>query len=59
MFLKEIKEQCLFREDKHEKKNQEMYEETVDEFNTETLSKLAIWLPYQKMYIVLKMFVLV
>ena len=59
MFLKEIKEQYLFTEDKHEKKNQEMYEETVDEFNTETLSKLAIWLPYQKMYIVLKMFVLV
>ena len=42
LFLKEIKEQCLFREDKHEKKNQEMYEETVDEFNKETLSKLAI-----------------
>ena len=36
-----------------------MYEETVDEFNKGTLSKLAIQLPYQKMYIVLKMFALV
>ena len=39
MFLKEIKEQCLFTEDKHENKNHEMYEEIADEFNKETLSK--------------------
>ena len=37
LFLKEIKEQCLFTEDKHENKNHEMYEEIVDEFIKETL----------------------
>ena len=41
LFLKEIKEQCLFTEDKHENKNHEMYEEIVDEFNEETLGKSA------------------
>ena len=46
VFKRDQRTMCLFREDKHEKKNQEMYEETVDEFNKETLSKLAIWLPY-------------
>ena len=41
LFLKEIKEQCLFTEDKHGNKKHEMYEKIVDEFNKETLSKMA------------------
>ena len=39
MFLKEIKEQCLFAEDKHENENYQMDKETVDEFNKETFIK--------------------
>ena len=41
MFLKEIKEQCSFTEDRHGNKKYEMYEKIADEFNKETLSKTA------------------
>ena len=41
MFLKEIKEQCLFTEDKHRNKKHEIYEKIADEFNKEILSKTA------------------
>ena len=41
MFLKEIKEQCLFTEDNHGNKKHRMYEKIADEFNKETLSKTA------------------
>ena len=41
MFLKEIKVQCLFTEDRHGNKKYEMYEKIADEFNKETLSKTA------------------
>ena len=41
MFLKEIKERCLFTEDKHENKKHEMCEKIAEEFNKETLSKTA------------------
>ena len=47
MFLKGIKGQCLFAEDKHENKKHEMYEKIADEFNKETLNKtenLVAWL---------------
>ena len=41
MSLKEIKEQCLFAEDKHGNKKHKMYEKIAEEFNKETLSATA------------------
>ena len=41
LFLKEIKEQCLFTEDKHENKKHKMYEKSADESNKKNLSKTA------------------
>ena len=41
MSLKEIKEHCLFAEDKHGNKKHEMYEKIAEEFNKETFSKTA------------------